>query len=344
MPAMIIIINGPLGIGKTSVSWELLYRFERAAMLDGDYLGAIQPFEIYDQERTAYLGQTLVHMAAWHKQHGYPDLVINYVFEQPEALARLRLRLHPLDDEVYAFRLTCAEAEMERRIRRRAGAAGDNPANTAWELQRFRELVAIQEAAAQRGDLGLVVDTSTWSAAQVAEYIWQNLHEAVRLLPYDPAWAAQYESERQQVAAALGDLAAEIHHVGSTAVPGLPAKPVIDLLVALPRLEQAAECIAPLAKLGYSFIDFAQNTDRRSSAKASATHHLHVVELGSASYRDHLDFRDALRADPALRQAYANLKTGLAERYKEERARYSESKGAFITQALRAWRVTPPAW
>mgnify|MGYP002682440129 CR=1 FL=1 len=87
---MIIIINGPLGIGKTSVSWELLRCFERAAMLDGDYLGAIQPFEIYDEARIAYLDQTFVHMSAWHKQHGYTNLVINYVFEQPEALARLR--------------------------------------------------------------------------------------------------------------------------------------------------------------------------------------------------------------------------------------------------------------
>ena len=336
---MIIIINGPLGIGKTSVSWELLYHFERAAMLDGDYLGAVQPFEIYNEERIAYLDQTFVHMAAWHKQHGYPDLVLNYVFEQPEALARLRLLLHPLDDEVYAFRLTCSDAEMEQRIRRRAGSSGVSDAFVGWELQRFRELVSIQEAAAQRGDLGFVVDTSALSAAQVAEYIWQNLREAVVVHPYDPAWAAQYESERQLVAAALGELAVEIHHVGSTAVPGLPAKPVIDLMVSVRRLEQAADCIAPLAKLGYTFVDFVQNTDRRFFRKGfPRTHHLHIVELGNASYLEHLDFCDALRASPALCQAYADLKNELAKKYKNERARYTESKGAFIQEALQNWR------
>lgn len=175
---MIIIINGPLGIGKTSVSWELLRCFERAAMLDGDYLGAIQPFEIYDQARIAYLDQTFVHMTAWHKQHGYTNLVINYVFEQPEALARLRHLLQPLDDQIYAFRLTCSDAEMERRIRRRAGIQADEaPAEgalaeeLAWELERFRQLIIIQEEAALHGDLGLVVDTSALSAVEVARQI-----------------------------------------------------------------------------------------------------------------------------------------------------------------------------
>lgn len=168
---MIIIINGPLGIGKTSVSWELLRCFERAAMLDGDYLGAIQPFEIYDEARIAYLDQTFVHMSAWHKQHGYTNLVINYVFEQPEALAHLRALLQPLDGEIYAFRLTCSEAEMERRIRQRAGPENADSASVAWELQRFRELVTIQEEAALHGDLGRVVDTSTLSAVEVARQI-----------------------------------------------------------------------------------------------------------------------------------------------------------------------------
>ncbi len=332
---MIVIINGPLGIGKTETSWHLLRRFERAAMLDGDYIGAVQPFEIYDDARVEYLYQTIHHAAAWHEAHGYHDFVVNYVFETPETLARLRHLLSDLDDEIYAFRLVCDEAEMERRIHGRS----TDPQDLAWELSRFRELIAIQNANAARGDLGFVVDTTHLSASEAADAIWQNLREAVTLLPYDPHWAEAFIAERDKIAAALGDLAVEIHHIGSTAVPGLPAKPVIDLLVAVRHLDNAAACIPPLETLGYKFIDYPQNVDRRFFRKGlPRTHHLHIVALDSVSYRQHLDFRDALRADAGLRQRYAALKDELAARYKNERAKYSESKTAFIAEALALWQ------
>lgn len=166
---MIIIINGPLGVGKTETSWNLLYRFDRGVMLDGDYLGAVWPFEIYDAQRVEYLYQTLRHNILFHTAHGYQNFIINYVFEQPETLARLRSLLDGLAGEILAFRLVCDETEHERRVR---GRSTDGE-QLAWELQRFRELQSIQTAAAARGDLGYVIDTTHLSLPEVGERIWK---------------------------------------------------------------------------------------------------------------------------------------------------------------------------
>ncbi len=326
---MIILINGPCGVGKTQVSWALVEHFDKGVMLDGDYVGAVQPFEIYDDERIEYLYQTIRHLVAFHVEHGYANYVINYVFETPQSMARLRQLLSDLDDEIYAFRLTCAQDEMERRIRLR------NTDQVAWELERFKELSAIQAVNAARGDLGYVVDTTSLDVSRVADAIWQNIREAVELAPYDPAWPAQYETEQAHIRAALGDLAVGIHHIGSTAVPGLEAKPVIDILVTVRALKDAIACVAPLQTLGYTFVDYAQNTDRRFFRKGlPRTHHLHIVEEGGRSMAEHLAFRDALRADPDLRQRYAELKSELAMRYRNDRATYSAAKTAFIQNAL----------
>jgi GrpB-like predicted nucleotidyltransferase (UPF0157 family) len=333
---MIVIINGPLGIGKTETAWELLRCFERAVMLDGDYLGAVQPYTIYDESRVDYLYQTLHHVAAFHVANGYRNFVINYVFETPETLAALRRLLSDLDDEIYAFRLVCDATEHERRVRQRVRT----PDVMVWEVGRGAELVAIQTAAAQRGDLGFVVDTTRLTAVETAQAIWSNLREGVELRPYDPRWPELFAAEQAQLAAALGRRALAIEHIGSTAVPGLSAKPVIDILVTVADLAEAVDCLPALQALGYAFIDYPQNTDRRFFRKGlPRTHHLHIVAAGSASHRDHLAFRDALRRDPALCAEYEALKHELAARYPHDRAKYSESKTAFIQRVLAA----PPA-
>jgi GrpB-like predicted nucleotidyltransferase (UPF0157 family)/predicted kinase len=334
---MIVIINGPCGIGKTSVAWELNARFDRAVMLDGDYIGAVHPFEIYDETRVAYLFETIHHLIAFHIERGdYHDFVINYVFETPEQLATLRHLLSDLDDVTYAYRLVASDETIAARIRKREL---ESDADLRWHLKRYRELVVIQEEAAKRGDVGFVIDTTGRTAAEVADAIWADIHEAVEVVPYDPAWPEQFEAERARIAAALGDLALEIHHIGSTAVPGLDAKPVVDTLVAVRRLDDAVACIAPLQALGYAFIDYPQNADRRFFRKGKPrSHHLHIVAAGSRSLADHLAFRDALRADAGLRREYQDLKRALCTRYKQDRATYSESKGAFVRKVLAQWR------
>ena len=327
---MIIIINGSLGVGKTDTSWELVGLFKRAVMLDGDYIGAVHPFEIYNLQRVDYLYRTVGHLIRWHQQHGYNDFVVNYVFEKPESLAHLKRMLLELDDVVYTFRLTCAETEQEQRIRARGGN------NLEWELKRFRELNAIQQAASARGDLGYPVDTTGQDAAQVAQGIWQLSHQKLRIVPHNPDWPAQFAAEAAAIQAALGDLALEVHHIGSTAVAGLDAKPVIDIMLLVPHLDDYAACILPLQALGYSYVYHPKNIDRRFFKKGvPRSHHLHIVAQSSPELQRHLAFRDALRANAGLRREYAALKQASAARYGDRRTAYTDSKTDFIETVLR---------
>ncbi len=336
---MIIIINGPLGIGKTELSWALLEFFERGVMLDGDYLGAVHPFEIYNADRIEYLYQTLTLLVAHHRAHGYLNFVINYVFEEAQSLSRLRNLLAGLDEVIYVFRLVCDPLEAERRIRQRGLSAGLDAESLAWEIARAKELADIQQAAALRGDLGYPIDTSSLSIQQTVQSIWDVIHERIILVPYQPEWERLFQAEKERVQHVLGELAINIHHIGSTAVPGLSAKPVIDLMVEIPSLEQTAACIPPLQALGYVFIDHPENVDRRFFRKGSPrSHHLHLVEHDSQVLQDHLDFRDALRKDEVMRQGYQDLKQELAARFDSERKAYTDHKGSFVIKALQAYR------
>jgi GrpB-like predicted nucleotidyltransferase (UPF0157 family) len=333
---MIVIINGPLGVGKTETSWQLLEKFDRAVMLDGDYIGAVHPFDLQDETRVAYLYQTLVLLVGYHRKNGYTDFVINYVFETADSLALLRQQLTALDQQTYAFRLVCSLPVLIDRISKR-NTHGDL---LAWELQRGPELAGIQEKAARHGDLGYPVDTTNCDSAQAAGTIWDMIHEAVVLEDDYLAWKAQFVLEIESLRRALGDLALDIQHVGSTAVPGLIAKPVIDIMIEVEHLDDAQSCIVPLQKLGYTFVDHPENTDRRFFRKGQPrTHHIHIVERGTPAVADHLDFRDALCSNKVLRQDYAQLKRDLAQRYRTDRHQYTEAKTAFISAALAAWRA-----
>lgn len=166
---MIIIINGSVGVGKTSVADHLHYKFEKSVHLDGDAIGDVHPFIIYDDARISYLYRTLALLVDFHQQNGYCCFVINYVFESAESLQELVNLLTPLDPDIHAYWLTCNEEEQARRIGRR----GNN--EIKWELERFIELHKIQVAAAQHGFIGKQIDTSGLSVADVADEIWEDV-------------------------------------------------------------------------------------------------------------------------------------------------------------------------
>jgi GrpB-like predicted nucleotidyltransferase (UPF0157 family) len=159
-------------------------------------------------------------------------------------------------------------------------------------------------------------------------------HGLNRLADYDPAWPAEFEQERARIRSAVGDIARGIEHYGSTAVVGLRAKPIIDILLGVAQLAQWVECRAPLESLGY---DYAENGGvpghhifGRGRNRSERTHLLHVVELDGESWRSSLAFRDALRADASLRAAYLRVKERAAALVPRGRARYNELKHAFI--------------
>jgi len=128
-----------------------------------------------------------------------------------------------------------------------------------------------------------------------------------------------------------------VEHVGSTAVPGLAAKPVIDIVVGVRRLKDAAACAAPLAAIGYECVPEyeAEIPDRRYFRKGpfgGRTHHLHMVEFGGAFWRRHLAFRDWLRTHPEDAARYGALKRELAATHEADREAYTEAKNAFVRE------------
>ena len=159
----------------------------------------------------------------------------------------------------------------------------------------------------------------------------------IRVAPYDPDWPARFERERAALEGAIGAwVTGGIHHDGSTAVPGLDAKPVIDVLVGVESLAASRPCFEPLAGLEYLHAPYLAaemhwfckpDPERR-------THHLHLVPTGSRRYRDELAFRDLLRERAELASRYAALKHELAARHREDRDAYTEAKGEFIAAAL----------
>ena len=166
---MIIIINGSLGVGKSSLAEELHWKFDKSVYLDGDCIGSVHPFEIYDPARIDHLYRTLAVLVSFHQENGYHNFVINYVFESPGSLQQLVELLSPLDPAIHAYWLTCDEKVQAERIRKRNGS------NLDWELTRFIELKRIQAEAARAGFIGVELDTGSLSVADAADKIWMDI-------------------------------------------------------------------------------------------------------------------------------------------------------------------------
>lgn len=161
--------------------------------------------------------------------------------------------------------------------------------------------------------------------------------EPIRVVPYDPEWPARFESGRDLLRQAIGPwVVDDIHHVGSTAVPGLDAKPIIDILVGVEDLGHSRACFELLAGLGYLYAPYLAEEMHWfcKPDPGRRTHHLHLVPRGSPRYRDELAFRDHLRANPEKARDYAELKRRLAARFDRDREGYTDAKANFIARAL----------
>jgi GrpB-like predicted nucleotidyltransferase (UPF0157 family) len=169
----------------------------------------------------------------------------------------------------------------------------------------------------------------------------------VVIVPWNPEWPREFEQERGRLEETFASMNAVVEHIGSTAVPGLAAKPVIDIMVGVTALSEAEARIDSLRALGYEYVPAyeAQLPQRRYFRKPLATprtHHLHCVVQGSSFWQDQLAFRDYLRAYPAAAQAYATLKLNLALQYAADREAYSEGKSEFIISILNHARTGTP--
>lgn len=161
--------------------------------------------------------------------------------------------------------------------------------------------------------------------------------EPVVLFEYDPHWPEAFRAEEERVRAALGDEVLTIHHIGSTAIAGIAAKPVIDILVAVEVLQPLESYLTRLAPLGYR-TQPSPEEGRHFFLRGQPhrTHHVHVVEHGTFQYWRHIVFRDYLRAHPDEARRYENLKRNLAQAVGHDRDSYTRSKGNYITQVTEA--------
>jgi GrpB-like predicted nucleotidyltransferase (UPF0157 family) len=156
----------------------------------------------------------------------------------------------------------------------------------------------------------------------------------ITLAPYDVTWPRQFEEHRQRIAAALDGVARRIEHVGSTAVQGLCAKPVIDVLVTVDDDEEEAAYLIPLEKAGYEL--HVREPQHRMFRTPERTAHVHIWKAESADEARHLEFRDRLRAHPEWRQLYEEVKRDLATQLWNSSNDYAEAKTAVITAILDA--------
>lgn len=160
----------------------------------------------------------------------------------------------------------------------------------------------------------------------------------VHVVAYRPGWNDLFERERLLLQQHIGHLALDIQHVGSTAVPGLDAKPILDIAVAVASVSVVSLCVRPLCRLGY--VDRGDQGGNgghlfvKESSPDIRTHHLHVVATDDPQWRRYLRFRDALRCDEALRTRYSTLKRTLRERFPEDRNAYTAAKCEFVQGVL----------
>lgn len=166
----------------------------------------------------------------------------------------------------------------------------------------------------------------------------------VRLLPYSPEWKGLFADEARRIADILGPyvgpVVREIQHVGSTSIPGIPAKPIIDIGVAVTDFESAKPCIERLQEAGYTYLGENEVPGRHffylgAPTTTGRTHHLHMFKLDSREWRETIGFRDYLRNHPAVAEAYGEIKTELASTFPNDRPGYLAGKAPFIRQVLR---------
>jgi GrpB-like predicted nucleotidyltransferase (UPF0157 family) len=157
----------------------------------------------------------------------------------------------------------------------------------------------------------------------------------VEIAAYSPEWPRRFAAERDLLARVFTPDVFTIDHVGSTAVPALGAKPIVDILIGAPTLAEIEARIPAIEMLGYRYAPEheAALPERHYFARPARhprLYHVHAVRADSRFHREHLAFRDALRADAALAARYLTLKRALAARHGRDREGYTDAKAAFI--------------
>lgn len=161
--------------------------------------------------------------------------------------------------------------------------------------------------------------------------------EKIFLVPYDPSWPAKFLKEKELIGKTIGGyITGEIHHVGSTAIPGLSAKPIVDILVGVESLTKSRPCIKILEKINYVYYPYKEEYEHWF-CKPSPQHrefHLHLMPADSPEFKAKIAFRDYLIAYPEEKQRYEDLKLGLVKRFENDREAYTQAKTDFVKEIV----------
>lgn len=249
--------------------------------------------------------------------------------------------------------------EVEPELRTRLIEVGIDPdritdSSRAWTLlhDRFgaratildRYAIEEQRLGVAPGDLPdavrrRVADEVLASQFPGIELVGESSGDPIRVVPYDPRWPQTYAERRSRLAAALGPAATTIDHIGSTSVPGLAAKPIIDILIGVDEPGDESRYVPAIESTG---IQLRSREDEhryfRPAPGRPRTVHVHVCRAFGRWAADHILFRDYLRSSTEARERYADLKLVLAEQYRNDRLAYTDAKADFILDRLETAR------
>jgi GrpB-like predicted nucleotidyltransferase (UPF0157 family)/cytidylate kinase len=332
----VYLISGPMAAGKSTVARLLAARFERGVHVEGDVF-----------RRSIVAGRAEM----------TPD-------PSPEALEQLRLRYRigaaAADAYVEAgFTVALEDVVAGRLLGEYRAMIRSRPCHAIVLLPSL-EAVAAREAGRQSVGyerwavaelydgfanatprVGIWLDTTELAPEQAVDAILAGTasrRSPVVIVDYDRAWPQLFEELAGPVRRALAGLAVAVEHVGSTAVPGLPAKPIVDIDVVVQSDDDVPIAIERLRRLGYVYQGDKGVVGREAFLwpPDSVPHHLYVVVAGSRPNGDHIAFRDYLRTHPQAAAEYASLKRTLADLHGEDRLGYTEAKSEFVAAALRS--------
>jgi len=154
----------------------------------------------------------------------------------------------------------------------------------------------------------------------------------IEVAPYNPNWEQKFKDEAKKIKKIFKEIFVDIHHIGSTAIPTIKAKPIIDIMVEVKDINRVDSYNKQMEKLGYQALGEYGIPERRFFQKGgnNRTHHVHIFEIGSPQIKRHIDFRNYLISNPSVAEEYSSLKEKLAKKYRHDIDKYWEGKDSFI--------------
>lgn len=325
--AMMIFLSGSINSGKTTTARALADKLGADFVNVDDLNDTIPNFNLAtDLDKSMDLAIKTINESLDKGK----DVVANYVVRQKD-FDRFASEIHT--DKQYvvtlAPRLEVAQSQRGNRML------------TDWEVERIKHHYDTGVASPK---FGYVIDNSELSIEETVQTILKKVQSiglkrgTVKIVAYDPNWQNEFEAEKRRLLEAFGDKILAIEHIGSTSIPKLAAKPIIDMVAAVASFDDLPEFIDGLQKLGYEYMPERMFNDRKFFPKGSQenrTHHLNLVlQDDPEQWTKPIAFRDYLRTHEAERERYAKLKTKLAEQYADDRATYTKLKDDFFQSII----------